>query len=125
MKIKFDTYDNLLLNKPLNFHMLAIIVWSVFKEDSKFYAQICLDERLYELETMMQLHIIEDSEGIDLNETDKSKECKICYYSYFNNGFKSDSKICNDCDWGIKYFGGFGIIHVNGVGLQIFYVRYD
>ena len=51
---------------------------------------------------MTQLHRIEDSEGIDLNRADKSKECKIGYYNYFKNGFKSDSKTCNDCDWGIK-----------------------
>ena len=53
---------------------------------------------------MTQLHRIEDSEGIDLNRADKSKECKIGYYNYFKNGFKSDSKTCNDCDWGIKSF---------------------
>ena len=53
---------------------------------------------------MMQLHKIKDSKEIDLNKTDKSKECNICS-NYFNNGFKSDSKICNDCVWGIKSFG--------------------
>ena len=42
---------------------------------------------------MIQLPKIEDSKGIDLNKTDKSKERKICYYNYFNNGFKSDSKL--------------------------------
>ena len=38
---------------------------------------------------MMQLLKIEDSKEIDLNRTDKSKECKICCYNYFNNVFKS------------------------------------
>ena len=69
---------------------------------------------------MIQLPIIEDSERIDLNRADKSKECKICYYNYFNHGFKSDSNICNDCDRGIKYFGNFAIIHVNGFGYRFF-----
>ena len=64
---------------------------------------------------MMQLHKIKDSKEIDLNKTDKSKECNICS-NYFNNGFKSDSKICNDCVWGIKSFGNFAIIHLDGVG---------
>ena len=69
---------------------------------------------------MIQLHKIEDSKGIDLNKTDKSKECKICYFKYFNNGFKSDSKICNDCDCGIKSSGNFAIIHLNRVGYRYF-----
>ena len=50
---------------------------------------------------MIHLDRIEDSEGIDLNKIDKSEECKFCHYSYFDNGFQSDSKICNRCDWGI------------------------
>ena len=44
---------------------------------------------------MVQLDRIEDSEGIDLDKTHKSKECKICHYNYIDNGFQSDSKICN------------------------------
>ena len=49
MKIKFDTGDNLPLNKPLKLHMLTIIVRSVFEEDGKFYPQVYLDECFYEL----------------------------------------------------------------------------
>ena len=49
MKIKFDTDDDLPLNKPLKLHMLTIIVRSVFEEDSKFYPQLYLDEYLSEL----------------------------------------------------------------------------
>ena len=52
--------------------------------------QIYLDECLYELKTMIQLDRIEDSEGIDLDKNDKSKERGISYYNYFDNGFKSD-----------------------------------
>ena len=47
-KIKFDTNDNLSLNKPLKLHMLTIIVRSIFEEDSKLYLQVYLDECLYE-----------------------------------------------------------------------------
>ena len=49
MKIKFDTDDDLLLNKPLKLHMVTIIVRSVFQEGKKLYPQIYLDECLYEL----------------------------------------------------------------------------
>ena len=48
------------------------------------------------------------------------KKCKNCHYNYFNNGFQSDSKICNRCDWGIKSFGNFAIIHVNNCSYRFF-----
>ena len=47
-KIKFDTNDNLSLNKPLKLHMSTIIVRSIFEEDSKLYLQVYLDECLHE-----------------------------------------------------------------------------
>ena len=40
MKIKFNSDDNLALNKLLKLHMLTIIVSSVVKEDGKYYPQI-------------------------------------------------------------------------------------
>ena len=49
IKIKFNSDNNLPLDKPLKLHLLAIIVRCVFEEDSKFYSQLYLDECLYEL----------------------------------------------------------------------------
>ena len=49
MKIKFNSDDYLQLNKILKLHMLRIIVRSVFEEDDKYYPQVFLDERLYEV----------------------------------------------------------------------------
>ena len=49
MKIKFNADDNLSLNKPLKFHLLTIIVRSIFEEDSNFYPQLYLDDCFYEL----------------------------------------------------------------------------
>ena len=37
MKIKFNSDDDSLLNKPLKFHLMTITIRSVFKEDGKFY----------------------------------------------------------------------------------------
>ena len=48
-KIEFDTDDYLPLNKPLNLHMLTIIVRSVFEDEGKFYLQVYLDGCLYKL----------------------------------------------------------------------------
>ena len=49
MKIRFDSDDNLLLNKLLKFHVMNIIIRSVFEEDGKLYPQLFLDDTLYEL----------------------------------------------------------------------------
>ena len=49
MKIKFNSDDDLPLNKPLKFHMMTIIIRSVFEEDGKLYPQVFLDDTLYEL----------------------------------------------------------------------------
>ena len=49
MKIKFNSDDDLPLNKPLKFHLMNIIIRSVFEEDSKLYPQLFLDDTLYEL----------------------------------------------------------------------------
>ena len=49
MKIKFNSDDDLPLNKILKLHNLTIIVRSLFEEDGKYYPQIFLNECLYEL----------------------------------------------------------------------------
>ena len=49
MKIKFNSDDNLPLNKMLKLHMLTVIVRSVFEEDGKYYPQVFWDECLYEV----------------------------------------------------------------------------
>ena len=49
MKIKFNSDDNLHLDKILKLHNLTIVVRSVFQEDNKYYPQVYLDEYSYEL----------------------------------------------------------------------------
>ena len=49
MKIRFNSEDDLPLNKILKLHMLTKIVRSVFEEDGKYYPQVFLDECLYEI----------------------------------------------------------------------------
>ena len=49
MKIKFDSDDDLPLQKPLKFHAMTTIIRSVFEEDGKLYPQASLDDTLYEL----------------------------------------------------------------------------
>ena len=49
IKIKFNSDDDLPLNKPLKFHNMTITIRSVFEEDGKLYPQVFLDDTLYEL----------------------------------------------------------------------------
>ena len=48
MKIKFNSEDDLPLNKPLKFHARTIIIRPVFEEDGKLYPQVFLDGALYD-----------------------------------------------------------------------------
>ena len=48
MKIKFNSDDNLPLNKVLRIHNMKIVIRSVFQEYGKYYPQFFL-ECLYEL----------------------------------------------------------------------------
>ena len=49
MKNKVNSDNDMLLNKPLKFPLMTIIIKCVFGEDGKFYPQIVLDDPLYEL----------------------------------------------------------------------------
>ena len=49
IKIKFNSDDDLPLNKPLKFHSVTVTIRSVFEEDGQLYPQIFLDDTLYEL----------------------------------------------------------------------------
>ena len=49
IKIKFNSDDDLPLNKPLKFYSMIITIRSVFEEDGKLYPQGFLDDTLYEL----------------------------------------------------------------------------
>ena len=44
MKIRFESDNNLPLNKILKLQMLTVIVSSVFQQDGKYYPQVFLDE---------------------------------------------------------------------------------
>ena len=49
MKIKFNSDDNLPLNKTIKLHNMTIIIRSVFEKDGKFCLQVFLGKCLYEL----------------------------------------------------------------------------
>ena len=48
-KIKFNSDDNLPLNKQLKFYTMTVTIRCVFREDNKLYPHVFLDEALYSL----------------------------------------------------------------------------
>ena len=47
---------------------------------------------------MLEDDRIDISEGIDIDKTNKSKECNICLYWYFlDKNFNYDPYLCNGC----------------------------
>ena len=133
MKIKFNSDDNLPLNKPSKFHIMTITIISVFKEDGKLYPQVFLDDTLYELSTqnvnckqyikMLEYDRIDISEGIDINKENLSKECDICHYWYFKDiGFKFEKYLCNrwhDLMQKAISFNNVAIVYVKGSAYRI------
>ena len=49
MKIKWNSDDDLTLNKQLKFHNMIKTIRSVFEENGTLYPQVFLDDTLYEL----------------------------------------------------------------------------
>ena len=47
--MKFESNDDLPLNKSVNLRLLTIIIRCVFSEHDKCYLQLLLDDTLYEL----------------------------------------------------------------------------
>ena len=49
IKIKFESDDELLLNKIIEVPIMTIVVRVVFLENDKYYSQVFLDEFLYKI----------------------------------------------------------------------------
>ena len=50
MKVKFNSDDELPLNKKIEIPAITIVVRAVFHENSQYYPQVFLDECLYKLQ---------------------------------------------------------------------------
>ena len=49
MKIKFNSDDDIPLNKQLNLPTITVIIKNIFEKDGKYYSQVFLDECLYQV----------------------------------------------------------------------------
>ena len=46
---------------------------------------------------MLYYDKIDINDGIDPTKSNKSRECMICHYWFFNHRFKFQDHVCNDC----------------------------
>ena len=72
---------------------------------------------------MLEYDRIDISEGIDVNKTNASKECKICHYWYFKNiGFKYEPYLRNGCHGLMEKtmnFNNVAIVSIKGSDYRI------
>ena len=72
---------------------------------------------------MLQYERIHVSEGININKSDKSKECMICHYWYFKDiAYKFMPYACNKChDTSMMAYELENIAILNVKGVDMFY----
>ena len=73
---------------------------------------------------MLQYERTDVLEGIDINKSNKSKECMICHYWCFKDiGFKFQSYVCNGCHnllMMVYDLDDFMILNIKGVDYRCF-----
>ena len=121
MKIKFNSDDNLPLNKTIEISAMTIVARAVFHKNNKYYRQLFLDEWLHKLlNNIKMLHFdkIDVSKGTDVNKTSASKDCDICQCRYFLDfGFKfqqNDRNRCHDLIMMSMNFNDIAILNIKG-----------
>ena len=77
----------------------------------------------------MQYERIDVSEKIDLNKSNKSKECMVCHYWYFKDiGYKYEPHVCNGChglSMMVYELNHFMILKIKGVDYRCFVFNMD
>ena len=75
---------------------------------------------------MLEYYRVDISEGIDVDATNKSKECMLCHYWYFlDKNFSYGPYLCDGC-YNIMQksinFKNISIINVNKSGYRIYFL---
>ena len=75
---------------------------------------------------MLEYDRIDISEGIDVDATNKSKECMLCHYWYFlDKNFSYGPYLCDGCNNIIKKsinFKNIAIVHVRESAYRIYFL---
>ena len=75
---------------------------------------------------MLEYDRIDFSEGIDVNKTNKSKECMLCHYWYFlNKNFSYGPFLCDGC-YNIMQksnnFKNIAVVHIKKSAYRIYFL---
>ena len=74
---------------------------------------------------MLKYDRIDISEGIDVNKTNKSKECKFCHYWYFlNKNFSYGPYTCDSCHDIVQRstdFKNIAIVHIKNNACRTYF----
>ena len=69
---------------------------------------------------MLKYDKIDISEGIDVDKTNESKECKLCHYWYFlNKNFSYGPYLCDGC---CNIMQNIAIVHVKKSVYRIYFL---
>ena len=75
---------------------------------------------------MLEYDRIDISEGIDINKTNKSKECILCHYCYFlYNNFSYGPYLCDSCYYTMQKsveFRNIAIVHVRESSYRVYFL---
>ena len=77
---------------------------------------------------MISYERIEKSESINFNQNAGSKECMICHYWYFSNGFKYQPYVCNACHdfiMVVQNLSDFFIVTIKNIDYRVYIANVD
>ena len=77
---------------------------------------------------MISYERIDKSDFIDFNRGKESKECMICHYWYFFDGFKYQSYVCNRChdfSMGVQNLNDFFLLAVRNIDYRVYITGVD
>ena len=92
MRIKFNSDDELPLNKTIEIPSMTIVFGVVFHENKKYYSQVFLDERLYILLIIYKGYIL-----IELMFLKELMLVRQRNQKNVNKDFNFQSRVCNGC----------------------------
>ena len=77
---------------------------------------------------MISYERIDKSDFIDFNKSKESKECMICHYWYFRDGFKYQPYVCNRChdfNMGVQSLSTFLILTIKNIDYRVYIANVD
>ena len=77
---------------------------------------------------MISYERIDKSDNIDFNKSENFKECMICHYFYFSDGFKYKPYVCNSChdfSMPVQNLSDFFIVTVKSIDYRVYIANVD